>query len=432
MSEYINNKEKRITGLLEFSMGMMEGKKGRELIDKYQELIENATPFDILEMEDRQLKKGIKPATIKKHIEKILNVIGPHLAKYPWEKPEKGHPVYSMMEENRELERFLKEMKGPIKRIELESRKEGSTVNIAAEMGKLGDYLEELKEFNKHYLKKENVLFPYLEQKWNYYRPLGVMWSIHDDIRKEWKILEELLKENKRFNDELRRHFGILFMLMFKMVFKEESILFPAAVETLQEKEWVEIARHSAELGYVFIEPENTSKYGIDGISSANCIEKGISGRDFHSLEDISLKDEGLGAGQVLLGLGTGVLNIEQLLLMMNSLPVDITYVDEDDRVKYYSNPADRIFPRSPAIIGRSVQNCHPPESIHVVNRILEAFKSGEKEKASFWIKMKEKFILIQYFALRDNGGNYRGTLEVSQDITEIKKLEGEKRLLDF
>src|SRR5690606_32618047 len=115
------------------------------------------------------------------------------------------------------------------------------------------------------------------------------------------------------------------------------------------------------------------------------------SGEDFHDLEDISLINEGLAAGQALLGLGTGVLNIEQLILMLNSLPVDITYVDKDDKVKYYSNPADRIFPRSPAIIGRSVQNCHPPESIHVVNNILDAFKSGKKDKASFWIKMRGK-----------------------------------------
>ncbi|NLM96609.1 MAG: DUF438 domain-containing protein, partial [Halanaerobiaceae bacterium] len=385
----------------------------------------------ILEMEDRQVRKGIKPVTIKKHIEKILNVIGPHLTRYPWKKPEKGLFLYYMMEENRELERLLKGMKGPIKRIELESRKKGSTVDIAAEMKKLADYLKELKEFNKHYLKKENVLFPYLEQKWDYYRPLRVMWSVHDDIRKEWKALEELLKNNKGINDELRRHFGILFMLMFKMVFKEENILFPAAMETLEEKEWDEIARHSAEIGYVFIEPEEISDYGGDtGDISAG--EKAVSGKDFRGLGDISLMDDNLGAGRVLLGLGTGVLDIEELLIILNSLPLDITYVDENDRVKYYSNPADRIFPRSPAIIGRSVQNCHPPESIHVVNRILEAFRSGEKERASFWIKMKERFILIQYFALRDNEGNYRGTLEVSQDITGIKELEGEKRLLDF
>ncbi|MFW6287988.1 MAG: PAS domain-containing protein, partial [bacterium] len=250
----------------------------------------------------------------------------------------------------------------------------------------------------------------------------------------------------------------ILFLLMFKMISKEEQILFPVAVESLSADEWEEISKHSAEVGYAFIEPEEAGIYkanqgesresetiegkigeGVTG-SKRNVPKDQIagkkpgsfSGKDFYGVEDLSLKDENIAAGGVLIGLGTGVLNIEQLILILNSLPVDITYVDKNDRVKYYSNPADRTFPRSPAIIGRSVQNCHPPESVHIVEKILSAFKEGEKDTASFWIKMKGRYIMIQYFALRDNNGEYQGTLEVGQDITDITKIEGEKRLLDW
>ena len=126
----------------------------------------------------------------------------------------------------------------------------------------------------------------------------------------------------------------------------------------------------------------------------------------------------------------TGELHKDQLELLLNTLPLDITFVDENDEVRYFSNPKDRFFPRSPAIIGRKVQKCHPPESVHIVEKIIEDFKAGIKKEAKFWVQMKGKFILIKYFAMHDDDGIYRGILEVSQDITEIKKLEGEKRLL--
>jgi len=132
-----------------------------------------------------------------------------------------------------------------------------------------------------------------------------------------------------------------------------------------------------------------------------------------------------------LAGLGTGELSVEQIELIFNHLPVDITYVDEHDKVRYYSTPSKRIFPRTNAILGREVRNCHPPESVHVVEEIIESFRTGNRSKADFWIKIKGELILIQYFAVRDKLGKYRGVIEVSQEISNIKSLEGEKRLLD-
>ncbi len=130
--------------------------------------------------------------------------------------------------------------------------------------------------------------------------------------------------------------------------------------------------------------------------------------------------------------LGTGVLSVEQIKLIFNHLPVDITYVDEQNRVRYFSTPKKRIFPRTNAIIGREMKNCHPPESVHVVERIVDSFKSGEKSHADFWIKVKGEFVLIQYFAIRDDHGIYKGVIEVSQEISDIRALEDEKRLLDW
>jgi PAS domain S-box-containing protein len=132
------------------------------------------------------------------------------------------------------------------------------------------------------------------------------------------------------------------------------------------------------------------------------------------------------------LKLDTGALSLEQINLVLKNLPVDLTFVDENDEVRYFSAGKERIFSRSAGIIGRRVQNCHPEKSVHIVNRILDEFKAGTRDVAGFWIQLKGKFIYIRYFAIRDEQGKYRGTLEVTQDITEIKKLEGERRLLDW
>jgi PAS domain S-box-containing protein len=138
------------------------------------------------------------------------------------------------------------------------------------------------------------------------------------------------------------------------------------------------------------------------------------------------------GFNETLLDLGTGALEPEQIKLIFNHLPVDITYVDEHDKVQYFSEPKERIFPRTKAIVGRDVHNCHPPESIHVVEKIIQSFRKGEKDNASFWINIKGKYILIQYFAVRNETNAYKGVIEVSQEISEIKMIEGEKRLLDW
>ena len=186
---------------------------------------------------------------------------------------------------------------------------------------------------------------------------------------------------------------------------KEDLILFPAAMEVMDDAEWEDMNKQSLEYGFPFIERPD--------IDPGEKIE-------VHGFKDMTFKT------------GTGELTFEQLVLLMDALPVDLTYVDENNKVRYFTRPKDRTFPRSPAVIGRDVRNCHPQKSLHVVNKIMDEFKKGTKDSATFWIDFKGRKLLIQYFPLRNSKGEYKGVLEVTQDITEILNLEGERRLLQW
>jgi hypothetical protein len=230
------------------------------------------------------------------------------------------------------------------------------------------------------------------------------MWSFHDDIRNKLRSVIQLLDhadfELKKFN----RLAGDIFFTIYAIIFREERIVFPVISGIIPEKELNQLVVESFEIGFPFVQPEVVFE------------EKLMPFPEFQ--DEIDLK--------------TGNLSAEQIRLIFNHLPVDITYVDENNRVKFFSSPEKRIFRRTNSIIGRDIKNCHPPESVHVVEEIVEAFRNGEKDKASFWIQMKGEFILIQYFAIRGEHGMYRGVVEVSQEISEIRTIQGEKRLLDW
>ena len=392
MSEIIDNRERRQEVLFKFSQGIIEGKDGKKLLKKYGETLKQITPHDMIAMEEKQLKTGITPQQIKDKIEKVMNVIFEPLKKYQWQKPQAGHPLYYLMQENRELEKKLTEIKTDLK--------EKNYTHFKTHIAELG-------EIEKHFLKKENVLFSYLERVWEHCRPLAVMWSLHDDIRLKLKHLNKILSGKDDFDAEIYPQVGDLFFLMYGMIFKEELVVYPVAMETLQEVHWQKIKTQGDAIGYSFLT--------LPEISAA------IPNKKSHTKT----------TGEAFFQTDTGSLSNLQTELILNTLPLDLTFIDANDEVRYFSNPKDRFFPRSPAIIGRKVQKCHPPESVHIVEKILAAFKSGEKDEASFHIRMKGRIILIKYYAVRKEN-EYLGTLEVSQDVTDIMKLEGEKRLLDW
>ena len=399
MSEFINNSTGRIEALTDFSRGIIRGENGKLLIEKHHEVITNVSPMEAMQVLDKLLLEGFSTELVKSNVGKIINVFFKSLSVYQWDKPDEGHFIHYLMLENREVEKVMTEIKSITK---LFFKDQDEPIPLLTKQ--LRALIVRLKEYELHYIKKENILFPYIEKAFPQYRCLKLMWSFHDDFRRSLKALEMLLQPDYPDKNLLNKELGKLFFVVLPLIFREEQIVFPVALRSIPEKEWHEMLLQSSETGWCFGVNPNI--------------------HDSPSVEGNALSDQ--------IQLDTGLLKPEQISLMLNHLPVDITFVDENDEVSYFSGAKHRIFPRSKAIIGRKVQNCHPPESVHIVNEIIAAFRSGEKEHAEFWIRMKGRFIHICYFVLRNESGEYKGTIEVSQDVTEIRQLQGERRLLDW
>ncbi|MDF2614112.1 MAG: putative sensor protein [Clostridia bacterium] len=387
--------------LIDYVKGLQDPAKGKTLYEKYKEDIENVVPQEVFEVFYALLQEGKEPSEILIVLDKVINVFYKPLMAYGWTVSGHNQFLKDLMLENKALVERTNQMREVLKEKPLNVKKE-----------KLAPKIEELQLFNDHYLKKENILFPYLERKMDKFEGLSIMWALHDEIRRQIKEMIQLLRSEESNEMQINTGIGKLFFAVLGLVKKEELILFPAASEILDDQEWDEMYKQSLEYHFPFIEKKAAEADQGKPAKSEATFERFNEGDHF--------KTE------------TGVLSFEQAIMIFNALPVDLSFVDENNKVKFFTRPKDRIFPRSPAIIGRDVKNCHPPDSVHVVNKIIESFRSGAKDTASFWIKLKGKTILIQYFALRDAGGCYKGTLEVSQDITEIQRLEGEKRLLDW
>ncbi len=405
MSEFINNISLRRDQLYDFSVGIFYGGKRKEFIDKYKDALDNLTPADIFYLVHRLVEEDFSVYQVKQQVGKILNIFFEPLKNYPKKNPEKNTFLYYLEEENRELKIRLQKIKNILKSVNKENA-------ISTEHKEQLLFLfRDLIEFEKHYSKKENILFPYIEKNDDKHSCLKVMWAFHDDFRKSLKEIISVLESSQPELDDLNEETGRFFFSVVPVIFREEYILHPVALEIIDEQDFVQMLRESFEIGFSFIRTPEKTEFSV----AQNSHKK-----DYSEL------------GKMFVNLKTGELLPEQIILLINNLPVDITYVDENDVVKFFSNPKHRFFTRSKAIIGRTVQNCHPHESVHIVEEILQSFKSGKKDKARFWIQMKDRFILIDYFALFDDNGNYKGTIEVSQDVTEIRKLSGEQRLLDW
>jgi len=410
-----DNTRAHIENLFTFSLGIIEGKNGSELYKKYYNDITKVNAKDVIEVIDRLVGINIDTEELKKGLNKIFNVFYKSLNNADNKLPEEETFLYYLVKENEELDKRLKEIRPLVKQI---NRKDLPAREFELIVKQLKKRIKDLGNFESHYVKKENILFPYLETFWDNYRCIQVMWSYHDDIRETIKQTLSALDSEDINLKNINRLLGDLFFTMYAIRFREENVLFPVALETVDEKLWEEMVDQSYNIGFSFIETPVREKIRY-GSERKNKFTKDMNG----VLDIIDLQG-------MKLDMGTGQVDLEQIITMFNSLPVDLTFVDKNNKVRFFSTPEDRIFPRSKAIIGRDVNNCHPPESVHVVKKIIEAFRAGEKKKASFRIEAGSKFILIQYFALFDNKGQYSGVLEVSQDITEIRKLKGEKRLL--
>lgn len=386
--------EQRVKGLIEYVKGLKANLDGKGLYDKYKEDIEKVTPQEAFEVFFNLIEEGVKPEEILTFLDKVVNVFYKSLLNYRWEKPKNDNFLMDLINENEALVKKIEEIKVLLKEPDLQLKKDTLLPKV-----------EELKEFNDHYLKKENILFPYMEKAMPKFQGLSIMWELHDIVRAQIKDAIEVIKDNKSTEAELNMSIANVFFGMIGLKKKEELILFPSASEVLSDDDWYQMHKQSLEYKFPFIE-----KTGL------------ITNND----EEIQILEDGEFRTE------TGELSFKEILMIFNALPIDLTFVDQNNKVRYFTRPKDRIFPRSPAVIGRDVKNCHPPASVHIVEEIVESFRSGKEDFAKFWINIKGKMILIQYFALRDANGDYKGVLEVSQDITEIKSLEGERRLLKW
>lgn len=402
MSEYIQDKNSKLDSLVTYATRMLEGERGVDLYDEYKDILTQVNPNDVIVVVDELIKTGEDISDIKRTVNKILNIFYEPIKSFGKAEVEEDHFLFYLMAENREIKKLMKELKIDLKTVfSHQDRKQELRKNKDI----LKSKLLRLQEYDKHNLKIENILFPYFEKAHPEHLCVNVMWSMHDDARVSLKKLITNLEKEEPSINEFNQEIGKLYFSILPVIFREEYILFPICQKLIEPNVWDEMTNQSREIGYAFIS-------GPEDASRTKKVEKGKVEEDMVDLD-------------------TGILNIDQIIRLFNNLPVDITYVDENDEVRYFSNTKNRHFPRSKAIIGRKVQNCHPPESIDVVNKIVASFKSGEKDSESFWIQMNGRFILIQYFAVRDENGNYKGVAEVSQDVTEIRNLKGEKRLLN-
>jgi len=406
MSELINNREYRQKVLKELIMELHEGKSVDEVKERFAKLIEGVTASEISEMEQNLIMEGMPVEEVQRlcdvHAEVFKGSIEDiHKPVEAIDMP--GHPVHTLKLENKRIKELIEKEIKPLL-ADLENSGDKSRLPELAEM------LERLWQIDKHYSRKENLLFPYLE-KYGITAPPKVMWGVDDEIRNGIKELKGLLEQDGVSVESLVSTAKETINKTSEMIFKEENILIPMAVDTLTEDEWLNIARESSEIGYTLISqppewvPERT----------------GVA-------KDMQRTPEALPKGNI--KFETGILTQQELEYMLSTLPVDITFIDKNDTVKFFSNNADRIFARTKAVIGRTVQNCHPPASVQVVNKLLEDFKSGKKDSEDFWIKMGDLYVYIRYFAVRNDKGEYLGTMEVTQNIKPIQEIQGEKRLM--
>ena len=396
VSEYIDNQAKRKEKLKGLIRQLHEGKAVEEVKDEFAALLRDVGASEISEIEQSLIAEGLPEMEIKRLCDVHVAVFRDSLEAQAEPDTLPGHPVYTFLAENRAAGRVLDGLEAAIGASRWEQARER---------------LQELREYEKHYLRKENILFPFLE-KHGFTGPSSVMWAIHDDVRAGWKRLDELLAGDPD-ETSVAEVLEPLSTAIREMFYKEENILFPTSLEKLSAEEWVAIRVQETEVGYCYVEPGDQWPLGA---ATQKAAPPPVEARE--TVDD-------------LLHLDTGVLIEQEVNLLLTHLPLDVTYVDADDTVRFFSQGKERIFPRSPAIIGRKVQKCHPPASVHRVQRILDDFRAGRRDEAEFWIQIGGKFIHIRYFAVRDAQGAYQGTLEVSQDVTRIRTLEGERRLLD-
>ncbi len=367
---------------------------------EFDALAQGIDSVEIARMEQSLIAEGMPVEEVQRLCDVHVSVFKDSLDVAPEASVSGDHPVDAYRRENEVATQLVADLNlalGELKTATDAGDRDQVLARISAK-------LAELAQIDTHYTRKENQLFPVLEAH-DVVGPTKVMWALDDDIRGRIKSARALVAAGDVTS--LLATLPETLTMIDDMIYKEEKILFPTALGVVTDQEWATISAGDGEIGYAWVE-------GPAG-DAARATAAAAGSTD----------------GELLLPLPTGALTLAQLDLLFRALPFDVTYVDENDRVRFYSE-GERVFPRSPGAIGREVRNCHPPKSLDKVEQILAEFKAGTKDEAEFWIEMGPKFIHIRYFALRDADGAYKGCLEVVHDATHVRSLSGNRRIVDW
>lgn len=410
MSEVINNRQQRVEIMKSLIRQLHNGVAEEQVKHQLETMLDEADYSDVFMMEVQLVQEGISAERIQELCDTHTRVLKKHLDLSETPETVPGHPVHTFVQENRELTKAAARIRLVMRQMESLPDEQDATDLMRS----IQEFLNLLMDVDKHYRRKEYLLFPYFEKN-NLPGPPMVMWGKHDEARKLLRETISGLQQVENLTIAEAKAYNLFAVTpaveaVDDMIYKEEKIMFPTALNLLTEQDWYEIYRQSDEYGYCLYAPQ--FEWMPEGGIHAE-IKKVVAAN-----------------GRV--QMPTGSFTLEELIATFSTLPFDMTFVDKDDTVRYFTPGRERIFDRSRAILGRKVQYCHPPKSVHIVNQIMRDFKSGKQDRARFWINMRGRMIYICYYAMRNADGGYMGTLEVTQDLTEVRSLEGEQRLLAY
>lgn len=407
MSEILNNSKKRKELLKHMILQLHHGDAPDVVRKRLAELLKSIPYDEVVEVEQELISDGLPVDEVLKLCDIHQMVLDGHIDQSGAKQIPEGHPVDTFKKENLELEKVINELEHLFDKV-----KDIKDLEVRPWLTEVHTQLNNLMDVDKHYKRKEYLLFPFLE-KYEITGPPKVMWGKHDEIRSLLKASIDAVSSKENVSpDEAATLTELVLRSAVKgvtdMISKEEEILLPMSMDKLTDDDWYSVYRQTNEFGYCLYDPQ--VEWKPSGIETSEIT--------YNNASNIQLT--------------TGSFNLNEIEALFKTLPIDITFVDKDDKVKFFSLRPDRIFTRNRAIIGRDVRMCHPPSSVHVVEQILKDFKSGNQNSAAFWISMQGRFIYIEYFAMRDYAGSYLGTIEFTQDLTNLRKLEGEQRLLSY
>ena len=409
MSELIDNRAERIRQLKTIIKDLHAGVPEAEVRQRLKEIVRETDSTEIAAMEQELIAEGMPVEEVQAMCDSHAAVLKEITVETAVRDIEPGHPIDTFQRENVAIRELVSKLRQELQRLAQLPDEQA----VDDEMVGLRHGFGELTDVEKHYQRKENLVFPCLERHF-VFGPSKVMWAKDDEVREHLKNVDEALHASDVTAGELTIVADTVMLPALEavdsMVQKEEQVLLPMAYQTLTEREWGEIWLGSPDFGWCLVEPR-------EGYRPPPAAEEKRKAR--------VAPDEAI-------QFPTGGLTPQQLLGVFRMLPVDVTFVDADDRVRFFSEGGDRVFARSKAIIGRKVQHCHPPKSVNIVERIVGDFRAGRQNVAEFWIQMRGRFVHIRYFAVRSERGEYLGTLEVTQDATSVRALEGERRLLQY